>query len=141
MDAGADERSTARGALRGKRGGGDETGATASGGAPFKRRAKNRGRGKKWGGGSGGEDAMRCGAGVGPGPDQRVAPRPCPDRSRPGRGARGRRMSVSGRGAPRAADAWPPAGNRRGREERGVGGVWAGLEEKGLGRARRKCDV
>jgi hypothetical protein len=40
VDAGADERSTARGgttwgALRGKRGGGDETGAAASGGTPL----------------------------------------------------------------------------------------------------------
>jgi hypothetical protein len=50
VDAGTDERSTARGgtvrgALRGKRGGGDETGAAASGGALFKWRAENRGRG------------------------------------------------------------------------------------------------
>jgi hypothetical protein len=54
VDAGADERSTvrggtARGALRRKRGG-DEMGAAASGGAPFKRRAENRGRGGRNGG-------------------------------------------------------------------------------------------
>jgi hypothetical protein len=40
VDAGVDERSTvrggtARGALRGRRGGGDETGVTTSGGAPL----------------------------------------------------------------------------------------------------------
>jgi hypothetical protein len=49
VDAGTDERSTARsgtarGVLRGKRGGGDETGTVASGGTPFKWRAENRGR-------------------------------------------------------------------------------------------------
>jgi hypothetical protein len=50
VDAGVDERSTVRGgtaqgALRGKRGDGDETGAAASGGASFERCAENRGRG------------------------------------------------------------------------------------------------
>jgi hypothetical protein len=49
--------------------------------------------------------------------------------------------SVSGRGAPGAADTRAPTGSRRGREERGVGGVWGGLEEKGMGRARRNNDV
>jgi hypothetical protein len=48
MDAGMDERSMMRGGttrcvLRGKRGGGNETSAAASGGTPFKRRAKSRG--------------------------------------------------------------------------------------------------
>jgi hypothetical protein len=50
IDAGTDERSTvrggtARGVLRGKRGGGDETGVAASGDAPFKWHVENRGRG------------------------------------------------------------------------------------------------
>jgi hypothetical protein len=45
---------TAQGALRGKRGGGDEMGAAASGGTPFKRCTENRGRGEENGGGGGG---------------------------------------------------------------------------------------
>jgi hypothetical protein len=66
MDVGVDERSTvrgglARGALRGMRGGGDETGTAASGGAPFEQRAENRGRGA-----SCGEDATRSGHGAWP---------------------------------------------------------------------------
>jgi hypothetical protein len=52
-----------------------------------------------------------------------------------------RRGSVSGRGAPGAVDTWAPTGSRRGREERGAGGAWGGLEEKGMGRARRNSDV
>jgi hypothetical protein len=55
--------------------------------------------------------------------------------------ARPRRGSVTRRGAPGVADAWTPVGSRRGREERGVGGAWAILEEKGLGRARRNSNV
>jgi hypothetical protein len=82
-------------------------------------------------GGSSGEDATRRGAGLGPGPD----------RIPTGRGALGQRGSVSGRGTPGKADAWAPAGSGRGRKERGMGRAWAGLEEKGLGRARRNCDV
>jgi hypothetical protein len=77
MDAGANERSMMRGGMargvpRGKGGGGDETGTEALGGAHFNRHVENRGGGRK--GGSGGEDAMRCGAGVGPGPDRRTMP-------------------------------------------------------------------
>jgi hypothetical protein len=60
---------------------------------------------------------------------------------RPGRGARMRRDSISGRGVPGVADVRAPASSARGREESGTGGAWAGLEEKGLGRARRNRDV
>jgi hypothetical protein len=50
IDAGTDERSTvrgmmARGVLRGKRGGGDATGAAALGDTPFKWHVENRGGG------------------------------------------------------------------------------------------------
>lgn len=76
---------------------------------------------------------MRRGAGVGPGPDWRTAPGPCPGRSW--------RDSVSGRGASGAADARAPAGSGRGRGERDASGAWAGLEEKGMGRARWNSDV
>jgi hypothetical protein len=45
--------------------------------------------------------------GAGPGPDRRAAPRPHPSRLRPGRGARGRRVSVSDRGASRQLTGGP----------------------------------
>jgi hypothetical protein len=98
---------------------------------------ENRGRGQKWGGGG---PAVRT-----PCDAKRVwgltlTGRQRLDRVPADRGTRRRRCSVSGRGAPGAADAWAPVRSGRGREERGVGGAWAGLEEKGLDQARRNSD-
>jgi hypothetical protein len=84
-------------------------------------------RGKQ--GGSGGEDAMRCWAGVGPGLDRWAAPRPYPCRPRRARAAR----SVSTRsGRHRVTDVWDLASSGGGREQREARGM------RGLTRERTR---
>jgi hypothetical protein len=100
-------------------------GVAASGDSPFKRRAKNRGRG--------GGPVVRTPRGT----ERAWGLAPIggrrPDRAPADRGPLRRTRatcSVLGRRAPGAADAWAPAGSGRGREERGRGDAWANPGEE-----------
>jgi hypothetical protein len=97
-------------------------------------RGRQRGREGKKREGGGAVQPWKCHAAwdgvVGPDPDRQVAPRPCPRRSRPGRGARGRRVTV------RTAARWRRSGGPRWQRERGgAGGARArvGRPEKKAG--------
>jgi hypothetical protein len=70
---------------------------------------------------------------VGPGPDWRVAPRPCPSRPRPGCDARGRRVAV--RIAARWRG-WAPVAVRKGRCRWHAGARGPAREESGVAESR-----
>jgi hypothetical protein len=96
-------------------------------------------KGRRMGGGVWPWGATRRGGGVGPGPDRWAAPQQRPGRLQPGRGARGRRVSVSDRGAPRqlmGGPRWQWEREGEERRERHAGARGSAREEKGVVKPR-----